>query len=178
MKFPRRQFLLLAAGATALPMVSRMATAQTYPSRPVRILVGFPAGSNTDIQARLMGQWLSEHLSQPFVVENRLGANGNIAAEAAVRAPADGYTLLLIATVNVINASLYDKLNFNINSDIAPVASVGRTSLVMEVNPSVPTRTVPEFIAYAKSNPGKLAMASAGNGTVQHIVGELFKMMA
>jgi len=168
----------LDAGGTALPIVSRMASAQAYPTRPVRIIVGFPTGSNTDIQARLIGQWLSERLGQPFVIENRLGAGGNIAAETVVRAPADGHTPLLIAANNAINASLYHKLNFNVIRDIAPVASVSRTSLVMEVHPSVPVQTIPEFIAYSKSNPGKIAMASAGNGTPQHVSGELFKMMA
>ncbi len=177
MKLPRRKFLHLAAGAAALPAVSRIARAQTYPSRPVRIIVGFPAGSTTDIAARLIGQWLSERLGQPFVVENRIGAGGNIAAEGAVRAPADGYTLLLIASNNPINATLYEKLNFNLASDIAPVASIGRITLVMEANPSLPAKTIPEFIAYAKDNPGKIAMASAGIGTIQHITGELFSMM-
>jgi tripartite-type tricarboxylate transporter receptor subunit TctC len=178
MNLPRRRFLHLAAGAAALPAVSRFARAQAYPARPVRIVVGFPAGSNTDILARLMGQWLSERLGQPFVIENRLGAGGNIGAEAVVRAPADGYTLILIATNNAINATLSDKLSFNVIRDIAPVASVSRVPLVVEVNPSVPAKTVPELIAYSKANPGKLTMASAGNGTVQHVAGELFKMMA
>ena len=157
MKLPRRQFLHLAAGAAALPAVSRIARAQAYPSRPVRIIVGFPAGGATDIFARLIGQWLSERLGQPFVVENRPGAGGNIGTEAVVRAPADGYTLLLIAATNAINATLYDKLNFNFIRDIAPVASIMPHRLcVMEVNPSVPAKTVPEFIAYAKANPGKI----------------------
>jgi len=178
MKLARRKFLHLAAGAAALSAVSRIARAQTYPSRPVRIIVGFPAGSTTDIAARLIGQWLSERLGQPFVVENRIGAGGNIAAEGVVRAPADGYTLLLIASNNPINATLYEKLNFNLASDIAPVASIGRIPLVMEANPSLPAKTIPEFIAYAKDNPGKIAMASAGIGTIQHITGELFRMMA
>jgi len=178
MKLARRKFLYLAAGAAALSAVSRIARAQTYPSRPVRIIVGFPAGSTTDIAARLIGQWLSERLGQPFVVENRIGAGGNIAAEGVVRAPADGYTLLLIASNNPINATLYEKLNFNLASDIAPVASIGRIPLVMEANPSLPAKTIPEFIAYAKDNPGKIAMASAGIGTIQHITGELFRMMA
>jgi len=177
MKLPRRKFLHLAAGAAALPAVSRIARAQTYPSRPVRIIVGFPAGSTTDIAARLIGQWLSERLGQSFVVENRIGAGGNIAAEGVVRAPADGYTLLLIASNNPINATLYEKLNFNLASDIAPVASISRITLVMEANPSLPAKTIPEFIAYAKDNPGKIAMASAGIGTIQHITGELFRMM-
>ena len=164
MKLPRRQFLHLAAGAAALPAVSRIARAQAYPSRPVRIIVGFAAGSTTDIIARLIGQWLSERLGQPFVVENRPGAGGNIGTEAVVRAPPDGYTLLLVGSPDAINATLYDKLNFNFIRDIAPVAIV-RVPNVMVVNPSVPAKTVPEFIAYAKANPGKLNMASAGNGT-------------
>jgi tripartite-type tricarboxylate transporter receptor subunit TctC len=176
MKLRRRQFLYLAAGAS-LATVPRFVWAQAYPSRPVRILVGFPPGGTVDIVARLMGQWLQERLGQPFVVENRAGAAGNIATEAAVRAPADGYTLLLITPPNVINATLYEKLNFNFIRDIAPVASAIRLPNVMQVNPSDPTRTVPEFIAYAKANPGKLNMASAGNGTSGHVSGELFKMM-
>jgi tripartite-type tricarboxylate transporter receptor subunit TctC len=178
MKFPRRQFLRLATGAAVLPTVSRIARAQTYPSRPVRYIVGFPAGSGSDIAARLMAQWLSERLGQPFVVENRPGAGSNLGTEAVVRAPADGYTLLLFTTAAAINATLYDRLNFNFIQDIAPVASMVRGPLVMEVNPSVPAKTVPEFIAYAKANPGKLNMASAGNGTAAHVAGELFKMMA
>ena len=178
MKLPRRQFLHLAAGAAALPAVSRFAWAQAYPSRPVRIVVGFAAGGGADIVARLMGQWLSERLGQPFVIENRPGAGSNIATEAVVRAPADGYTLLLVTVANAINATLYDKLNFNFIRDIAPVASIMRVPLVMVVNPSVPAKTVPEFIAYAKANPGKINMASAGIGTGAHIAGELFKMMA
>ena len=178
MKLPhRRQFLYLAAGAAALPAVSRIARAQAYPSRPVRIVVGFAAGVATDILARLIGQWLSERLGQQFVIENRPGAGGNIATEAVVNAPADGYTLLLVTPANAINATLYDKLNFNFIRDIAPVASIMRSFYVMEVNPSFPVKTVPEFIAYAKANPGKINMASAGNGTPQHVAGELFKMM-
>jgi tripartite-type tricarboxylate transporter receptor subunit TctC len=173
MKLPRRKFLHLAAGATALPAVSRIAWAQTYPARPVRIVVGLTAGSASDIVARLVGQWLSERLGQQFVVENRT----NIAAEVVVRAAPDGYTLLLTASPNAINASLYDKLNFNFIRDIAPVAAISREPNVVLVNPSVPTRTVPEFIAYAKANPGRLNMASAGNGTTSHLAGELFKMM-
>ena len=166
MKLPRRrQFLHLAAGAAALPAVSRFAWAQAYPSRPVRIVVGFAAGGATDIVARLMGQWLSERLGQPFVIENRPGAGGNIGTEAVVRAPPDGYTLLCwSATTNAINATLYDKLNFNFIRDIAPVAGIIRVPYVMVVNPSVPAKTVPEFIAYAKANPGKINMASAGIG--------------
>jgi tripartite-type tricarboxylate transporter receptor subunit TctC len=176
-KLARRQFLHLAAGATALPAGSRIAWAQTYPARPVRIVVGLTAGSASDIVARLVGQWLSERLGQQFIVENRPGAGTNIAAEAVVRAAPDGYTLLLTASPNAINASLYDKLNFNFIRDIAPVAAISREPNVVLVNPSVPTRTVPEFIAYAKANPGRLNMASAGNGTTSHLAGELFKMM-
>jgi len=178
MKLPRRKFLQLTAGATALPAVSRIARAQTYPSRPVRIVIGFPAGGAFDITARLIGQWLSERLGQPFIVENRPGASTNIATEAVVRSPADGYTLLLGGAVNTVNATLYEKLNFDFIRDIVPVASVIRFPNVMEVNPSFATKTVPEFIAYAKSNPGKINMASSGNGTSQHLSGELFKMMA
>ena len=155
MKFPRRQFLHLAAGAAVLPAVSRFAWAQTYPARPVRIIVGFAAGGANDIVARLMGQWLSERLGQPFVIENRPGAGSNIATEAVVRAPPDGYTLLLVGPANAINATLYDKLNFNFIRDIAPIASIIRGALVMLVHPSVPAKTVPEFIAYAKANPGQ-----------------------
>ena len=178
MKLPRRQFLHLAAGAAALPAVSRLASGQAYPSRPVRIVVGLaPAGTN-DITARLMGQWLSERLGQQFVIENRPGAGTNIATEMVVRAPADGYTLLLVGAYNAINATLYEKLNFNFIRDIAPVASIGRVPLMMVVNPSVPAKTVPEFIAFAKANPGKISMASAGNGSTPHVAGELFKMMA
>ena len=178
MKLFRRQFLHLAAGAAALPAVSRIAWAQAYPSRPVRIVVGLaPAGTN-DITARLMGQWLSERLGQQFVIENRPGAGTNIATEMVVRAPADGYTLLLVGAYNAINATLYEKLNFNFIRDIAPVASIGRVPLMMVVNPSVPAKTVPEFIVFAKANPGKISMASAGNGSTPHVAGELFKMMA
>jgi tripartite-type tricarboxylate transporter receptor subunit TctC len=175
---PRRRFLGLAAGAAALPVVSRIARAQTYPTRPVRIIVGYPPGGGSDIIARLIGQWLSERLGQQFIIENRPGAGGNIGTEAAVRASADGYTLLLANAGNSINATLYDKLNYNFIRDIAPVASIVRTPNVMVVNPLTPTRTVPEFIAYAKTNPGKINMASAGNGSSQHLSGELFKMMA
>src|SRR5262245_34784987 len=178
MKLPRRQFVHLVAGAAALPAVSRIARAQAYPARPVRVIVGFPAGGPLDMLARLMGQWLSERLGQQFVIENRPGAATNIATEAVVRAPADGYTLLMASTTNTINATLYDKLNFNFIRDIAPVAGIIRGSLVMVVNPSVPVKSVPEFIAHAKANPGKLTMASAGTGTVGHIAGELFKMRA
>jgi tripartite-type tricarboxylate transporter receptor subunit TctC len=177
MKLPRRRFLHLAAGAAALPALSRIARAQAYPGRPVRIIVGFPAGGTLDILARLMGQWLSDRLGQPFIVENRPGAGGNIGTEAVVRAPADGYTLLSVASPNAINATLYGKLNFNFIRDIAPVASTVRLPNVMAVNQMVPAKTVPEFIAYAKANPRKLNMASAGNGTSGHVSGELFKMM-
>jgi len=178
MKLPRRTFLQLAAGAAALPAVSRIAAAQTYPSRPVRWINGTAAGSAPDIVARLIGQWLSQRLGQPFVIENRPGAGTNIGTEAVVRALPDGYSLLLVTQSNAINATLYENLNFNFIRDIAPVASISRGPLVMEVNPSVPVKTVPEFIAYAKANPGKLNMASAGSGTPQHVAGELFKMMA
>jgi tripartite-type tricarboxylate transporter receptor subunit TctC len=178
MKLPRRNFLHLAAGAAALPAVSHFAWAQAYPTRPVRLIVPFAPAGASDILARLMGQWLSERLGQQFVIDNRPGAGGNIGTEAVVRAPADGYTLLIVGAWNAINATLYDKLNFNFLRDIAPVASVIRSANVMVVNPSVPAKTVPEFIAYAKANPGKLTMASAGNGTPSHVSGELFKMMA
>jgi tripartite-type tricarboxylate transporter receptor subunit TctC len=178
MKLPRRQFLHLAAGAAAFPAVSRIAQAQTYPTRPVRLIVGYPPGGSNDILARLMGQWLSERLGQPFVLENRPGAGSNIGTEAVVRALPDGYTLLLCAPANVINATLYENLNFNFIRDITPVASISRTSQVMEVNPTFPAKTVPEFIAYAKANPGKVNMASSGNGGAPHLAGELFKMMA
>ena len=177
MKLPRRHFLHLAAGTAALPAVTRVAGAQTYPSRRVHIIVGFPPGGGADIVARLIGQWLSEQLGQPFIVENRPGAVSNIGTEAVVRAPPDGYTLLILTTPNVINATLYDNRNFNFIRDITPVAGLTRDFLVMLVNPSVPVKTVPEFIAYAKANPGKLSMASAGNGSPQHIAGELFKIM-
>ena len=174
---PPRQFLHLAAGAAALPAVSRIARAQAYPSRPVRIIVGVAAGGTLDILARVMGQWLSERLGQPFIIENRPGASTNIATEAVVRAPANGYTLLSVSPSNAINATLYEKLNFTFIGDIAPVAGIIRAANVMVVNPSVPAKTVPEFIAYAKANPGKLNMSSGGNGTSQHVAGELFKMM-
>jgi tripartite-type tricarboxylate transporter receptor subunit TctC len=177
MKLPRRQFLHLAAGAAALPAVSRFAWAQAYPSRPVRIVVGFPAGGGTDILTRLIGQWLLERLGQPFIIENRPGAASNIATEAVVRAPADGYTLLMVDGASATNATLYNDLSFNFLRDIAPVASTSRLPMVMAVNPSFPAKTVPEFIAYAKANPGKINMASPGNGTPSHVAGELFKMM-
>ena len=177
MKLPRRQFLHLAAGAAALPAVPRIVRAQAYPSRPVQIVAGFPAGSAPDILARLIGEWLSERLGQPFIIENRLGAAGNIATEAVVRASPDGHTLLLVVTANAISATLYDKFNFNFIRDIIPVASVVRNPLVMEVNPSLSIKTVPEFIAYAKANPGKLSFASTGNGSTSHVSAELFKAM-
>ena len=177
MKLPRRRFLHLAASAAALPAVSRMAWAEIYPSRPVRIVVGFAAGGAADIIARLMGQWLSERLGQPFVIESRPGAASNIATEAVVNAPPDGYTLLVVSSANAINATLYDKLNLVFLRDIAPIASIIRLPFVMVVNPSVPAKTVPEFIAYAKANPGKLTMASGGIGAATHLAGELFKVV-
>jgi tripartite-type tricarboxylate transporter receptor subunit TctC len=177
MKLPRRKFLHLAAGAAALPFTPLIAKAQVYPSRPVRWIVGFTPGGATDIIARLVGQLLSEQLGQSFVIENRPGAGSNIATEAVVRAPADGYTLLLVSPANAVNATLYEKLNYNFIRDIAPVASISREPDVMVVNPSVPAKTVPEFMAYAKANPGKINMASSGNGTSVHVAGELFKMM-
>ena len=177
MTLPRRQFLHLAAGAAALPAMPRIARAQPYPSRPVRIIIPFPAGQATDTVARLMGQSLSERLGQPFVIENRTGAGGNIGTETVVRATPDGYTLLLVGLSNAINATLYEKLNFNFIRDIAPVASIGGGPYIMVVNPSVPAKTVPEFVAYAKANSGKINMASSGSGSVSHVFGELFKMM-
>jgi tripartite-type tricarboxylate transporter receptor subunit TctC len=178
MKLRRRQFLHLVAAAATLPAMSRVATAQTYPTRPVRIVVGYAAGGVTDIVARLMGQRLSERLGQQFIVENRTGANTNIATEAVVNAAPDGHTLLLGTSSNAINATLYQKLNFNFIRDIVPVAGIVDAPLVMEVHPSVPVNTVPAFIAYAKANPGKINMASAGIGSAPHVAGELFKMMA
>jgi tripartite-type tricarboxylate transporter receptor subunit TctC len=178
MKLPRRSFLHLAAGAAALPAVSRIARAQAYPARPVRIVVGFAAGGGVDIVARLIGQWLSERLGQAVIVENRPGAATNIGTEAVVRAPPDGYTLLLVSTSGTINATLYEKLNFNFIRDIAPVAGIITVPNVMMVNPSVPAKTVPEFIAYAKANSGKINMASSGTGSSLHLSGELFKLMA
>jgi tripartite-type tricarboxylate transporter receptor subunit TctC len=177
MKLPRRKFLHLAAGAAALPAVSRIAWAQAYPTRPVRIVVGFPPGGGTDITARLIGQWLSERLGQPFIIENRPGAGSNIATEAVVRAPADGYTLLLVSTPNAVNATLYEKLNFNFIRDLAPVAGIMVVPVVMVVHPSFPATTVPEFIAYAKANPGKINIASGTIGGPGHVTAELFKMM-
>jgi len=178
MKIPRRIFLYLAASAAALTALSSLAWSQTYPTRPVRIFVGFTAGGQVDIVARLMGQWLSDRLGQPFVVENRPGAGTNIATEAVAKATPDGYTLLAVGPPNAINATLYDKLNFNFARDIVPVAGTFRVPNVMEINLSVPAKTVPEFIAYARANPGKISMASAGNGTTSHVAGELFKMMS
>src|SRR2546427_2306817 len=177
MKLPRRNFLYLAAGAAALPALSRIAWAQTYPTRPVRIIVGFAPAGGTDIMARLIGQWLSERLGQQFVIENRPGAASNIGSEMVVNAPPDGYTLLVATAVNAINATLYDKLNFNFIRDIAPVASISRNTYVMVVHPSMPAKTVPEFIAYAKAHPRKVNMASAGTGIPPHVSGELVRMM-
>ncbi len=178
MTLPRRGFLRLAAGAAMLPAASRVASAQSYPSRNVRIVVGFAPGGIQDIYARLIGQWLSDQLGQSFVVENRVGAGGNIATELVVNAPADGHTLLLVASSASINVSLYEKLNFNFIRDIAPVAGLSRAPLVMLVNPTVPVHSVAEFIAFAKSNPGKVNMASPGAGSIPHIAGELFKTLA
>jgi tripartite-type tricarboxylate transporter receptor subunit TctC len=178
MKLSRHQFLHLAAGAAALPAASRFAWAQAYPTRRVRIIVGFAAGGASDVIARLMGQWLLERLGQPFVIENRPGAGGTIATQAVVRAPADGYTLLLASANDAVTAATYERLNYNFLRDIVPVASIISLPQVMMVNPSVSAKTVPEFIAYAKANPGKINMASAGSGTDNHMYGELFKMMA
>jgi tripartite-type tricarboxylate transporter receptor subunit TctC len=178
MKLPRRQFLHLAAGAAALPAVSRVALAQAYPTRPVRIIVSFAAGGPTDILARLTAQWLSERLGQQFVVENRPGGGGNIGVEAVVRSTPDGYTLLMIDATPAVNATLYEKLNFDVIRDIAAVAAVAQQPQMMIVHPSVPAKTVPEFIAYAKANAGKINMASGGTGTPPHMAGELFKLMA
>jgi tripartite-type tricarboxylate transporter receptor subunit TctC len=174
----RRRFLQLAAAGAALPATARLAGAQAYPARPVRMIIGFAPGGPADILGRLIGQWLSERLGQQFVIESRPGAGSNIATEAVARASADGYTLLVVTSANTINASLYDKLNYNFIRDMAPVSGIIRVPQVIEVHPSVPATTVPEFIAYAKANPGKINMASAGNGTVQHVAGELFKAMA
>jgi tripartite-type tricarboxylate transporter receptor subunit TctC len=178
MKLPRRQFIRLTAAAAALPAVSRFARAQTYPMRPVHLIVGFPPGGAVDITARLMGRWLSERLGQPFVIENRPGAGTNIATELVVRAPADGHTLLMISPPAAINATLYENLKFNFIRDIAPVATALQAPYILVVNPSVPAKTVPEFIAYAKANPGKINIGSSGNGSGPHLAGELFKMMA
>jgi tripartite-type tricarboxylate transporter receptor subunit TctC len=177
MKLSRHQFLHLAAGAAALPAVSRIVRAQTYPSRPVRIIVGYPPGGSSDFLARIVGQRLSERLGQPFVIENRSGADSNIGTEAVVHARPDGYTLILPSTTNAINATLYENLRFNFTLDIAPVASIATLPHVMVVHPSFPATTVPEFIAYARANPGKINMASAGNGAPNHVAGELFKML-
>src|SRR5262245_9760209 len=178
MKLPRRRFLHLAAGAAALPVLARTARAQAYPSRPVRLIVPFAPAGLTDIVARLIGQWLSERLGQQFVIDNRPGGGGNIGTEAVVRASPDGYMLLAVSPANAINATLYEKLNFNFIRDIAPVAGIIRVPSVMVVNPSVPAQTVPEFIAYAKGNPGKVSFASGGTGSGSHMSGELFKMMS
>jgi tripartite-type tricarboxylate transporter receptor subunit TctC len=177
MKLPRRNFLHLAAGAAALLAVSRLARAQDYPTRPVRLIAGFPPGGVVDVFARLIGQWLSERLGQPIIIENRPGAGGNLATEAVVKAPPDGYTLLMIGSNNAWNVTLYDNLSFNFIRDIAPVASIYRGPAVLVVHPSFPAKSVPELIAYAKSNPGKVNMASGGVGSAQHVYGELFKMM-
>jgi len=177
MKLQRRQFLHLAAGAAALPMQPRIARAQTYPTRPVRLMVPFAAGGSADILARVTAQWLSERLGQQFIIENRPGAGSNVGTEAVARAAPDGYTLIMLGSYSAINAALYEKLNFDLIRDIASVAGVVRAPLVMEVAPSFPANSVPEFIAYAKANPSKINMASGGNGTSQHLSGELFKMM-
>jgi tripartite-type tricarboxylate transporter receptor subunit TctC len=178
MKFPRRQFLHLAAGAAALPAASRIARAQSYPIRPVRLLVGAAPGGTTDIVARLIGQWLSDRLGRQFIIENRTGAGVNVATEAAVRAAPEGYTLLMVSAPNAINATLYEKLNFVFVRDISPIASMVSVPLVMMVHPSFPARSVPEFIAYAKANPGKVNFGSGGTGSMLHMAGEMFKMMA
>jgi tripartite-type tricarboxylate transporter receptor subunit TctC len=177
MRLPRRRFLQLAAGAVAIPAISRRAAAQLYPSRPVHIIVGYPAGGPQDVVARLIAQWLSERLGQQFIVDNRAGAGGNLGAEMVVNATPDGYSLLLAGSPNVINITLYDKLNFVFLRDIVPVAAIMRVPLVLEVHPSVPAHTVPEFIAYVRANPGRINFASAGIGTPQHAAAELFKMM-
>jgi tripartite-type tricarboxylate transporter receptor subunit TctC len=177
MKLPRRSFLHLAAGAAALPALSRIARAQTYPTRPVRVIVPYPPGGNADITARVIGQWVSERLGQPFIIENRPGAGSSLGTEMVVKAPPDGHTLLLVTDANAINATFYDTLNYNFLRDITPVASIVRVPSVMEVNLTFPVKTVPEFNAHAKTNPGKINMASNGNGTGPHMAGELFKMM-
>ena len=178
MKLPRRRFLHLAAGAAALPAVSRFAWAQAYPTRPVRLIVPIAPAGGGDILARLIGQWLSDRLGQQFIIDNRPGGGSNLGTEVVVRAPADGYTLLLVGSYNAVNATFYDKLKYNFMRDIAPVAGIIRSPYAMVVNPSVPAKSVPEFIAYATTNPRKLSMASAGTGTGSHVAGELFKMMA
>jgi tripartite-type tricarboxylate transporter receptor subunit TctC len=177
MKLPRRKFLHLAAGAAAVPALSRIARAQVYPTRPVRVIVPFGPAGGTDIVARLIGQWLAGRLGQPFVIENRPGGASNIGTEAVVRSPPDGYTLLAVDITPAINATLYDNLSFNFIRDIAPVATIDRVANVVVVHPSLPVKTIPEFIAYAKANPGKINMASAGSGSGIHVSGELFKMM-
>jgi len=176
-KLPRRQFVLLTASAVALPAMPHLASALDYPTRPVRMVGGFPAGFSPDIVGRLMGQWLSERLGQQFIVDNRPGASSNVGTEIVVRALPDGYTLLVATGANAINATLYENLSFNFIRDLTPVASIARAPLVMTVNPSVPANTVPEFIAYAKANPGKINMASGGIGSAPHVAGELFKIM-
>jgi tripartite-type tricarboxylate transporter receptor subunit TctC len=178
MTLARREFMQLALGASAVPVASRLAAAQPYPTRSVSVIVGYPAGTSPDIIARLVAHWLSERLGQPFIVENRPGAGGNIATETLVRAAPNGYSLLLVTATNAMNTTLYDSLNFNFIRDIAPVASIAGIPFVMQVNPSFPARTLPEFIAYAKANPGKVNMASVGNGTAPHVFGEMFKAMA
>src|SRR5450631_3486610 len=178
MKTPRRRFLQLASASIIAPALPCVASGLDYPSRPVRLIVGFPPGGVGDILARIIGQWLMERVHQPFIVENKPGAGGNIGTEAVVRSAPDGYTLFLVNTANAVNASLYDNLTFNFVQDIVPVAGIARAPNVMEVNPSVPASTVAEFIAYAKANPRKINMGSAGNGTLTHVAGELFKMMA
>ncbi len=178
MNLPRRQFLQVAAGAAALPAFSGVAAAQAYPSKPVRLVVQVGGGSAPDIIARVVSEWLSTRLGQPVVIDNRPGASGNIATESVVRATPDGYTLLFCMSANTINASLYDNLRFNFVRDTAPVALIGKIPLVLELHPSVPAKTVPEFIAYAKANPGKINIASSGNATPLHVAAELFKMMA
>jgi tripartite-type tricarboxylate transporter receptor subunit TctC len=177
MKLSRRRFLRLASAAVALPASSRLARAQAWPNRPVRLIIGYTPGGSADLTARLMGQWLSEKLGQSFVIENRPGGGTNIATEAVLRAAPDGYTLLLVAPANAINATLYDKLNFNFIGEVEPVAGLIRFPNVVVVNPSLPVKTIPELIAYAKANPGKLNMASSGNGSTIHMSGELFKML-
>jgi tripartite-type tricarboxylate transporter receptor subunit TctC len=177
MKLPRRKFLRLVAGAAVVPAATRISRAQSYPVKPTRFIIGYTPGGSADITARLIGQWLGDRLGQPFIVESRPGGGTNIATEAVVRSPPDGYTVLLVAPANAINATLYGKLNYNFLHDIAPVAGIIRFGNVMEVNPSVPVKTVPEFIAYAKANPGKVNFASSGSGSTIHMSGELFKMM-
>jgi tripartite-type tricarboxylate transporter receptor subunit TctC len=178
MKLPRRRLLLLAAGAAALPAAARLARAQSYPTRPVRIIVGFPAGSSADVFARLTGQWLSERLGRPFIIENRPGAGSSTAAEAALRAAPDGHTLLWTTAANTTNTSFYPNLTFDLIRDIAPIASIIRTYFVLVVTPSLPAKTLPEFVAYAKANPDKISIGSGGNGSLFHLASELFKMMA